>query len=96
MACYPKVLQTPAPPGHFVQSYDVDTRALVKNVAHYLFEGLKRQENALVIATPQHRDAFLLELRNLGAHPEAAIADSRLVLDLACQHYHVAIAELPA
>ncbi|HSU33743.1 MAG TPA: MEDS domain-containing protein [Bryobacteraceae bacterium] len=79
MACCPSVLQTPEPHGHVVQFHDNDVRTLTNNVCQYLFEGLKREESALVVVTPQHWDVFLLQLRRLGANPEKAIADSRLV-----------------
>jgi MEDS: MEthanogen/methylotroph, DcmR Sensory domain len=80
MGCCPSVLQTPEPCGHFVQFHDGDVRPLTENVCRYLFEGLSRNESVLVIVTAQHREGFLLHLRKLGANPEKAIADSRIVL----------------
>ena len=80
MACFSHVLQTPEPHGHFVQLYDRDAGLLSKNVAHYLSEGLKRDEGAVIIATPQHRDAFVLELEKLGVNTEQAVSESRLLL----------------
>jgi len=73
------VLQTPGPHGHYVQLYDSDTGLLASNVAYYLFEGLKVGESALVIATPEHRDAFILELGKLGVNTEKAVREGRLL-----------------
>lgn len=80
MASCLHVLQTPAPRGHFLQFHDGDGRSLVKNVGQYVLEGFRREESSLIIAAPPHLAAFLVELRRLGANPEKAVADSRLVL----------------
>jgi MEDS: MEthanogen/methylotroph, DcmR Sensory domain len=76
----PSVLQTPEPRGHFVQLHGSDVRPLTENGCQYVFEGLSRNESALLLVTARHRDGFLLHLRKLGANPEKAIAESRLTL----------------
>ncbi|HEX6529264.1 MAG TPA: MEDS domain-containing protein [Burkholderiales bacterium] len=43
---------------HFVQLYQ-DSAALADAVAEYVCEGLRRGEAAVIIATAQHREAFL-------------------------------------
>jgi hypothetical protein len=80
MADFSDILQTPEPHGHFVQLYDHDASLLSKNVAHYLSEGLKRDESALVVATREHTDAFVVELQKLGVNTEQAVSESRLLM----------------
>jgi len=80
MSAFAEVLKKPEPHGHFVQLYDRDATILSRNVASYLAEGLKHQEGALVIATAEHRDAFLHNLEKLGVNTELAISESRLLL----------------
>ena len=79
MAPSSNILQTPGPHGHYVQLHDSDTGLLAGNVAYYLFEGLRIGESAVVIATPEHRDAFTLELVNLGVNTEKAESEGRLL-----------------
>lgn len=43
---------------HFVQLYQ-DSAPLADAVAEYLAEGLRKGEAAVIIATPQHREAFV-------------------------------------
>jgi hypothetical protein len=66
--------------GHLVLLYGCDRQPLVRGVGDYLAEGLGRGESAVVIATSAHREAFLTQLHALGARPNAAVADGRLVL----------------
>jgi hypothetical protein len=47
---------------HLVQFYDADPAALVANVAGFIDEGLQRGDSVVVIATPEHGDAFLSAL----------------------------------
>jgi hypothetical protein len=58
---------------HYVQLYTDDIGPLASNVARYLAEGLSRGEPALVIATPAHSEAFLLELSKNGCDVPAAL-----------------------
>ncbi len=74
-----QLLEQPGPQAHFLQLYKADARALATNVSLYLLEGLNRGEGLLAIATPKHADAFTRQLKRLGAHPQAAIADERLI-----------------
>jgi hypothetical protein len=60
--------------------YGSDPLPLVRSVGRYLAEALHAGEGAVVIATAPHRDAFLAELRALGADPQAAVAAGRLVV----------------
>jgi hypothetical protein len=60
--------------------YGKDPAPLVRSVGRYLADGLAAGEGAVVIATGPHRDAFLAELRDLGADPDAAVAAGRLVV----------------
>ena len=65
---------------HFAQLYGADERVLAINVGKYLFEGLQRREAVLVIATQQHTAAFVRQLQRLGADPNRAIKEERLLL----------------
>ena len=60
--------------------YGKDPAPLVRSVGRYLADGLAAGEGAVVIATGPHRDAFLAELRDLGAESDAAVAAGRLVV----------------
>jgi len=51
----------PGPHDHFVQLYQ-GLDALVDTVAEYVDTGLRRGEAAVIIATPEHREAFLARL----------------------------------
>ena len=47
---------------HLVQFYETAPGLLVRNVAEFADEGLQRGESVLIIATPEHCDAFLSAL----------------------------------
>ena len=55
-------IRNPGAHDHFVQLYQ-ETGALAGAVSEYVAEGLRRGEAAVIIATPEHRAAFL---RNIG------------------------------
>lgn len=78
-ASWENLIRNPEPQGHVVQLHGPDDRLLTTNVGHYLWEGLKRGDGLLVIATPQRRDALWAFLRGLGADPEGAVRDGRVV-----------------
>jgi hypothetical protein len=65
---------------HLLQFYQADERALATNVARYLHDGLKNGDGLLVIASAEHRLAFLERLEELGAGPAQAVPDGQLVL----------------
>ncbi len=69
----------PGPEGHFVQLYGADERALARNVARYLWDGLKLGEGLLVIATSEHSEAIERELTALGGDSHAAVQRNQLV-----------------
>jgi hypothetical protein len=80
MSSIPQILNSPEPRSHFVQLSNGDTGVLAIHVAHYLWEGLRSSENAVVIATAEHLAAFIEELEKLGANVQRAIIESRLLL----------------
>src|ERR1700730_16720670 len=47
---------------HLVQFYDAEPSALIRNVAGFIDEGLRRGDSVVVIAIPEHSDAFLTAL----------------------------------
>ncbi len=48
--------------GHLVQFYDGGVEALIGSVADYIEEALRAGDAALIVATPEHIDAFLTAL----------------------------------
>src|SRR5713226_1937144 len=74
-----QLIQRAAPQGHLAQFYEADEQVLVANVGHYLWEGLKRGDGLLVMATAHHREAFGQQLSGTGADPDTAVREGRLV-----------------
>jgi PAS domain S-box-containing protein len=73
------LLEAAGPQGHIVQLYEADEQVLARNVTEYLWEGLKRGEGLLVIATPEHTQIFARQLKSKGADMQAAMRERRLV-----------------
>jgi MEDS: MEthanogen/methylotroph, DcmR Sensory domain len=80
MSAWEKLLERPHSRGHYVQLYEADEQALSVNVGLYLWEGLRRGEGALVIATPDHTELFLRELDRLGAATSKLLQSRQLVV----------------
>jgi len=78
MSPWERLLERPHSRGHFVQLYEADEVALTKNVGHYLWEGLRRGDGVLVIATPEHQELFSKHLDSLGADLAQAIGTQQL------------------
>lgn len=79
MSPWEKLLDGPHARGHVVQLYDKsDPLSLAVNVSRYLGEGLRRNEGAVVIATPEHRDLFWHELEKSGIDVLPAIESGQL------------------
>src|SRR5687768_2304594 len=70
-------LSDPGTHSHAVQFYESDA-FLVTTVASFLTPGLRNDERMVVIATPEHRQAFVAHL----PHPEVerALEDGRLMM----------------
>jgi hypothetical protein len=66
-------------PDHLVQFYGDDDRLLTGNVTRYIGEGLERGEGVVIIATPEHREAFAWQLSDSHADALAALREGRLV-----------------
>jgi hypothetical protein len=79
MSSWDRLLGKVEPQGHLVQLYGADEGLLTRNVSHYLWEGLKRGDGLLVIATPEHSEAFSFQLKELGADAERAVRERQLV-----------------
>jgi hypothetical protein len=71
------LLDAAEPRAHIVQFYGEHDRFFARNVGRYLAEGLKRGEGLLVIAKPDHRQAFARELDRPSVVP--ALTEGRLV-----------------
>jgi MEDS: MEthanogen/methylotroph, DcmR Sensory domain len=79
MSPWDRLLERPSC-GHLVQLYQRSNEsALINNVALYLSEGLRRDELALAITTPEHRVLLLHGLESLGVDTRAALRNKRLV-----------------
>jgi hypothetical protein len=63
---------------HLVQFYDADATALVANVGTFIDDGLNAGDSIVVIATPEHADAFLAALGSRRAQPD--VRARRLVM----------------
>ncbi len=79
MSPWEKLLERPHSRGHFVQLYEADEVALTKNVGLYLWEGLRRGEGVLVIATLEHQAFFSTYLEHSGADLSALLGTRQLV-----------------
>jgi hypothetical protein len=66
-------------PDHLVQFYGDDDRLLTDNVTRFIGEGLARGEGVLIVATPEHREAFAWQLSDSHADALAALREGRLV-----------------
>jgi hypothetical protein len=64
---------------HFAQLHR-DPQALTDAVALYLQTGLRRGNGVVVIATPEHTDLFLTQLRTDGVDPGAFLKSGQLEL----------------
>jgi hypothetical protein len=79
MSPWEKLLERPHPGGHFVQVYDADERALTRNVARYVSEGLLHGDGVLVIATPEHGELIFREAFDSDAGLSEALSNHHLV-----------------
>jgi signal transduction histidine kinase len=66
-------------PTHLVQFYDTETY-LAAAVADYLAGGLREGQPVLVVATPEHRDAFSIRLKAKGLDVERARVSGQLIM----------------
>lgn len=65
---------------HLFQLYAEDSRLLEKNVGDFLWQSLKQNGAALVVATPAHRASFCDEISRLGADAAQAQRQGHLIL----------------
>lgn len=65
--------------GHSVVLYGSDEARLVDHVMLFLCENLANECPVLIVATPEHRSAFLTAFRAAGVDTDAAIARGHLV-----------------
>jgi hypothetical protein len=78
MSPWERLLERPRSREHFVQLYQAHPESLIKNVGQYLWQGLKRGQGALVIATAEHSFLFRKYLSQI-MDAERAIRDRLLV-----------------
>ena len=80
MSPWERLIERPNARGHLVQFYSNHNEcSLIRSVGRYLWEGRKRGDGLLVIATDEHCQALSRELDGLGAETESAIQDKRLL-----------------
>ena len=72
MSPWQRLLEGPQQRAHLVQLYDAGGLSLARNVGRYLWEGLKRGDGILVIATRSHWDLFRQQLDLLRAGEAAS------------------------
>ena len=64
---------------HYVQLFD-SSRSLADTVAAFLIGGLERNENILVVASPEHRELLARRLEEAGWNARKLIAANRMVI----------------
>jgi hypothetical protein len=79
MTNWQELLRAPQDGDHIVQVYQ-DRAFLASAVAEYVGTGLRKGEAAIVIARPDHADAFRYALGALGIDLEAALGSGQLRL----------------
>jgi len=90
-----RLLEHPEPAGHFVQLYGEDDGLLIKNVARYLAEGLRRGDGLVVIATPEHSEPIARELRQDRAYSRAVLEGCVVFLDAEATLAELTVGEHP-
>ena len=74
-----EILTQPKAGNHMVQVYQ-NERFLSEAVSYFVGEGLQRGEAVIVIATPEHQDAFTERLTRLGCDVQTAVQQHQLYL----------------
>lgn len=65
--------ETTDPHGHLVHLYGQDDQSLVTAVTRYLVQGLQRGDGIVVVATPEHNEAFTTALRDESCYVRAVL-----------------------
>lgn len=73
------VVRQPQPSEHIVQLFD-SSKSLAETVADFLWMGLDRGNNLLLVVTPQHRHLLTKRLEALGLNVHEAIAANRMIV----------------
>lgn len=69
---------------HHVQLFD-SSKSLAETVSAFVAGGLSRDENAMIVATPDHRELLSRRLADLGWNVHRLVAANRLVVADAAQ-----------
>ena len=80
MSSWSELLDRAEPEQHFVQLYGDDDKLLTRNVGRYLAEGLRRGDGLVLIATPDHAEPILGNLRDATADAQQALDEGRLLV----------------
>ena len=74
-----QLLERPHARGHFVQLYEMDGLSPVNNLGLYLWEGLKRGDGVLLVATRERRASLCGQLAEWGVDTQSALWSRQLV-----------------
>jgi hypothetical protein len=77
---YEHLLERARPDRHIVHFYSADELPLVRNLSLYFGAGLHRGDTALIVTTPQRREALFAQLRALRVDADAAIQSGQMVI----------------
>jgi hypothetical protein len=80
LTAWERLLELPHSRGHFVQFYEAADASFTASIGHYLWQGLRRGDGVLVIATPEHRDLFSDYLVGAGADITEMVRTRQLIL----------------
>jgi hypothetical protein len=80
MSSWSELLDRAEPGEHVVQLYGGDHQLLVRNVSRYLAEGLRRGDGLIVIATSEHAEPIVRQLKEESAETSRALCEGRLVV----------------
>ena len=80
MSSWSELLDRAEPEGHVVQLYGADDQLLTRNVSRYFLEGLRRGDGLVMIATEDHAEAVLRQMRAETSDVTQALRDGRMVV----------------
>jgi len=81
MSPWEKLLEQPDCGGHFVQLYEAGETGLARNAGHFIWQGLRRGDGVLIVATPEHQRLFFGHLEQLGANLPTLLESKQLVVE---------------
>ncbi len=80
---------------HLVQLYGSDDHLLTRNVSRFLGEGLRRGDGLVTIATPEHTEFFVRQLRDEWGYSKAVLEGRLVFLEAAATLEDLLVDGLP-